>query len=501
MTRPYGCKEVPARHSHVALAERTDTCKVAEKDVATSNAIIAIAQKVCGAGLFESVVDDLFCTLSQSLRPSRIWIYGLNGESQEDLFEWHAEGQQSLQGVRREMAREWLVGWESLFERDAVFEVTDRPATALPAADDSRIQETLRRIGLKRALVAPLRNDGGKLGFLCVENQNPAQGIDAMRLVGTVAPFIGTRMECQRVMRELELAGQSDVLTGLLNRRGIHQAAKETLNSERNAPYALVLIDIDDFKVINDLCGHEIGDKALQSLAQTLEQTFPEGTVLGRNGGDEFLALLIGENSTRVATILGNLERRDLSIDCDEKKYPLSLSIGYVESYQVTNLQQAMSKADAALYAVKLAGKAGFRKYEDEMQEQRRTQLGFTHRDIAENIPGAVAVYRPADGEILYANDELLQLVECVGLDDLLAFTGGYFSGIMHPNDRERAWGQLKVSERQGRRQGKAYAEFRIITKSGKSCDVCSTGKYTVADGIGEVCYDLITGQNGPLGG
>ncbi len=79
---------------------------------------------------------------------------------------------------------------------------------------------------------------------------------------------------------------------------------------------------------------------------------------------------LLQENSSKVAAFLGTLERRDLSVDCDEGSYPLSLSIGYVESYQVADLQQAMSKADAALYAVKLAGKAGFRKYTDEMDKE-----------------------------------------------------------------------------------------------------------------------------------
>jgi PAS domain-containing protein len=134
------------------------------------------------------------------------------------------------------------------------------------------------------------------------------------------------------------------------------------------------------------------------------------------------------------------------------------------------------------------------------MLNQHRTQLGFTHRDIAENIPGAVMVHRRANGEILYANDELISLMECDGLKDFFDYTGGFYDGMMHPDDRGRVRRQLAAAAQGSVAGSKSYTEFRVHTKSGKTHEVACVGKFTTADGIGDVCYDLITGRSGPLG-
>lgn len=500
MARPYACVETPVQYDSVGTTADNGVCKVTERELLTSRVAVSLAQTLCGAGSFESAIQGMFRVLGRSLHPSRVGFFEWDDETSGDSLEWHAEGLRSRTDGHKNVVKRAYKSWIDLCDGASVLEMSD--GFVYTPRGERRFQavEKLWREGVGRALVATLRGGDSILGLLYVENYHVTEGVDAPLLLETIAPFVGARVKCQRAMRELEFMGHSDVLTGLLNRRGICQAAEETLSEKADAPYALVLIDIDDFKVINDLCGHDIGDKALQSLAQTLEQTFPKGTVLGRNGGDEFVALIIGENSSKVATILGTLERRDLSVDCDEGSYPFSLSIGYVESYQVADLQQAMSKADAALYAVKLAGKAGFRKYTDEMLDQHRTQLGFTHRDIAENIPGAVMVHRTANGEILYANDELISLMECDDLKDFFDYTGGFYDGVTHPDDRGRIRRQLAAAAQGSVAGSKSYTEFRVHTKGGKTYEVACVGKFAKADGIGDVCYDLITGRGCPLG-
>ena len=172
------------------------------------------------------------------------------------------------------------------------------------------------------------------------------------------------------------------------------------------------------------------------------------------------------------------------------------MSMGYVESSQVTDLKQAYSNADAALYAVKLAGKAGYLVYSPNMDSNYRSQLGFTPRDIAENVPGAIVVHKVHGGEILFANDEIIALFECDDLDDFMAYTGGTFLGVVHPDDRERVLGQMEDQLHRVGVGGKDYTDFRILTKTGDVRHVADNGRLVTVDGVGEVLYELIVNRD-----
>ncbi|HOL49432.1 MAG TPA: GGDEF domain-containing protein, partial [bacterium] len=108
----------------------------------------------------------------------------------------------------------------------------------------------------------------------------------------------------------LEQLSVTDVLTDLYNRRGFFLLAEQQLRiAERIQEHmALFFMDVDDFKNINDIYGHQEGDRALQIIADTLEKTFRESDILGRIGGDEFVALVIQGSPVDTDTILGRLQ-------------------------------------------------------------------------------------------------------------------------------------------------------------------------------------------------
>ena len=90
-----------------------------------------------------------------------------------------------------------------------------------------------------------------------------------------------------------------DALTGLLNRRAVHQAISSALlNAEcSRGDVAVVFLDLDDFKGINDSLGHEVGDRLLQATAQRISASVRHGDVVARLGGDEFVLLMSGFQS------------------------------------------------------------------------------------------------------------------------------------------------------------------------------------------------------------
>ncbi|NID15443.1 GGDEF domain-containing protein [Luteibacter yeojuensis] len=157
--------------------------------------------------------------------------------------------------------------------------------------------------------------------------------------------------------RARELA-DSDPLTGLLNRRAWTEAAIEVLEQGLARPVAMLFFDLDHFKALNDRHGHAAGDKALVAVAAALRQELRPSDLLGRYGGEEFVALLQGvdrENATLIASRLcRRVHRLDVHVSTSDM---LTVSIGVAMRTPADSVQSLIERADAAMYQAKLAGR------------------------------------------------------------------------------------------------------------------------------------------------
>jgi diguanylate cyclase (GGDEF)-like protein len=164
-----------------------------------------------------------------------------------------------------------------------------------------------------------------------------------------------------QLQNELEHQSGTDVLTGLLNRRALQHAASRAiaLARRRNAPLALVLLDLDHFKNINDRHGHESGDAALALTAQCLLRNLRSEDLVARIGGEEFVALL-PETDEPQATLTAERIRYGIENLCfsPRKNITLSASFGVTRLQpDDTTLEQMLSRADQALYQAKKSGR------------------------------------------------------------------------------------------------------------------------------------------------
>ena len=91
---------------------------------------------------------------------------------------------------------------------------------------------------------------------------------------------------------KFQILAHIDSLTNIYNRYGFNELAEKMISENPKAHFIAAFLDIDDFKLINDIYGHAYGDKALKSLADSMKAFFPSDALLGRNGGDEFCILL-----------------------------------------------------------------------------------------------------------------------------------------------------------------------------------------------------------------
>jgi diguanylate cyclase (GGDEF)-like protein len=146
-----------------------------------------------------------------------------------------------------------------------------------------------------------------------------------------------------------------DPLTGLLNRRALHESAESALTRARRRAQAFIVavIDCDSFKVINDTHGHEAGDRALQLLAQVLEGNIRSSDLVARVGGDEFVLVFQGSAEVEVKAILARIEKA-FSEATARQGWRTSLSAGYAFlNERCQTLPELLRIADDAMYKAK----------------------------------------------------------------------------------------------------------------------------------------------------
>ncbi|WP_394550416.1 sensor domain-containing diguanylate cyclase [Pantoea sp. SGAir0183] len=153
----------------------------------------------------------------------------------------------------------------------------------------------------------------------------------------------------------LSSEAQTDPLTQLLNRRGLNAVLDyfQTLQQ----PFAVLALDIDHFKNVNDNWGHDVGDRVIQQVAKTLQQSARKQDIVSRNGGEEFL-MLLPDTSLADAEAIAERIRLSIAGEAVENVGNITLSIGVAEwSARRVPLETSLKRADDALYQAKNAGR------------------------------------------------------------------------------------------------------------------------------------------------
>ena len=186
-------------------------------------------------------------------------------------------------------------------------------------------------------------------------------GVEELRFVTRIYNHI---LQENRIVREkLSHEASHDALTGLFN-RGAYDLLMESTDKEH---MALILIDVDYFKSVNDTYGHAVGDRVLKRVAELMRASFRSVDILCRIGGDEFVVVMTRVNSSLSALVREKIERmNDLLQHPKDDLPPVSLSVGVAFSDRKNPTGDIFQDADAALYKVKEAGRRGCAIYEEE---------------------------------------------------------------------------------------------------------------------------------------
>ncbi|MCQ4310487.1 ammonium transporter [Pseudomonas stutzeri] len=235
--------------------------------------------------------------------------------------------------------------------------IGDRPAGVLHRRDGTQV--------VVQDAVAPIRDSSGTI-------------------IGTVLTFRDVTIPRQ-LARKLSFQANHDNLTGLVNRSAFELQIEMLLRQPSGGEHVLCYMDLDQFKVVNDTCGHAAGDELLRQLGQLLKSRVRSTDILARLGGDEFGILFIGCSLKQAVIIAEGIRHAvdEFRFSWEGKSFAIGASIGLVAMDEhVKTLGPLLGAADSACYAAKDGGRNRVHVYQadDKKLMERKGEMQWTHR-------------------------------------------------------------------------------------------------------------------------
>jgi len=167
----------------------------------------------------------------------------------------------------------------------------------------------------------------------------------------------------KKILENQQELAALDPLTGVANRRAFFRLARTEIDRSRryNHPFSVMVIDIDDFKQINDHLGHHVGDRLLIKVVETIKKHLRAIDIISRFGGDEFVILLVRTKEKSALLVAGKLQKQLLDI-MQDNQWKVTFSIG-VATYNAVpdSVEETIRAADELMYQVKHNGKNSIR--------------------------------------------------------------------------------------------------------------------------------------------
>jgi diguanylate cyclase (GGDEF)-like protein len=250
--------------------------------------------------------------------------------------------------------------------------------------------------GATNVLVAPMVADGRPVGAIVVEHPSRlAPGIDRrmVAVLDQVCAMAALNLRNAVLLRHVQDLAERDSLTGAANRHTFQMSLERVLAGSPGSPAAdtvtaVLFIDLDDFKVVNDSLGHAVGDALLQAVTERISASVREADLVARLGGDEFAVLTDDSPDLKRSLAMAERLTRELRVPyhLGEHHVTVTASIGIASARDANEAMDVVRSADVAMYMAKANGKAGFAVFDPGMHAaiRDRQELGRQLQDAVE---------------------------------------------------------------------------------------------------------------------
>lgn len=275
--------------------------------------------------------------------------------SGEECLELMENNYNDIDMVLLDLVMPGIDGFEVLRRRQDMDNFRNIPVTVLTTSGSDRFHTEAFELGADEFIVKP---------------------VDAKIALTRINNVLYARRRLQKLLKEQEeliIKSQFDAMTNLYNKTTIEQKISDTLENNPENIHALMAIDIDNFKGVNDIFGHKMGDHIINVVAGVLSAHFDQKDYIGRIGGDEFVVFMREIESKNEA-----FEKAEMLIKTIQEKDGLTIpdnistSVGIAFSEKDdTHYSMLFEKADKALYSAKEAGKGRFTEYGVELESSK----------------------------------------------------------------------------------------------------------------------------------
>jgi diguanylate cyclase (GGDEF)-like protein/PAS domain S-box-containing protein len=260
-----------------------------------------------------------------------------------------------------------------------------RPVLAEDLDTDPRWQPYKTRpleVGLKACWSTPIKAKDsrviGTFAFYFREPRAPSRW--HQRIVDACVHLGALAIERKEARAQIARLAYHDMLTGLPNRAQLRQLVNQAIDDCRGKQLALLFLDLDHFKDVNDTLGHSAGDALLVEFAKRLRARIQPSDLLGRLSGDEFVIVLPNCDPARASLVASNITEALASpLWIDNRQVPISASMGIsIYPDNATDIDTLMQQADAAMYKAKQAGRSTHRFFSADMNRLAEQRLVFS---------------------------------------------------------------------------------------------------------------------------
>jgi len=290
-----------------------------------------------------------------------------------------------------------------------------------------------------------------------------------------------------------------DPLLGIYNRHQIEKLIRGYMVEHTEESFAMILLDVDNFKQLNEVFGRAMGDRILKETAYRIQTYFGDNVIFGRFGGDELLLLHkhagggdFREKLEAFTAMMGS------DYEADGRTAKVTVSMGCaLYPWHGKDFDELFSCADMAIIAAKLRGKNCAVVYDDNVRQLAGERFQMNLHEVLVGMPGGFFIYRnnPA-GSLLYANERLLNLFGCSSFAELRELTGNSFYGMMPDEQREKVKSEIERQIAYSNYHLEDYVEYDIKRKDGKLVHVADYGHLVKSQLDGELFYVFINEKN-----